>query len=210
MARYTGAKCKRCRAEGEKLFLKGLKCYGPKCALEKAQARPTRSRRGRRRQQGSEYGIQLREKQKLKRMYGVYERQFRRYFALAERQKGIVAENLLSLLERRLDNVVFRSGLSVSRGVARQLVKHGHVMVNERKVDIPSYLVKAGDVISIAEKSREHISVREGLDTVESRGIPPWLELDPARFEGQVKTLPLGDQVQIPVRVQLVVGLYTR
>jgi len=190
--------------------LKGFKCFGPKCSIEKSQHHPRKARKGKRRQQKSEYGIQLREKQKLKRMYGVYERQFRRYFAIAERQKGIAGDNLLSLLERRLDNVVFRLGFAVSRGIARQLVNHGHITVNGSKVDIPSYMVKSKDVIAIAEGSREHLSVKEALDTAESRGMPTWLTVDPTRFEGQVSALPLGEQIDVPVKIQLVVDLYTR
>jgi len=214
MGRHHAAKCKLCRGEGEKLFLKGSKCYGPKCILEKKQAAGARrqrsSRTSRRRQQRSEYGMQLREKQKLKRMYGLFEKQFRRYFEVAEKQRGITGDNLVVLLERRLDNVVFRLGFAVSRGIARQLISHGHVSVNGRKTDIPSFLVRENDVVSVRERSRELVAVKEGLDGIDARGVPEWLELDKESFEGRVRMIPVGGQIEAPVRVQLVVGLYSR
>jgi small subunit ribosomal protein S4 len=206
------AKCKLCKREDEKLFLKGTRCYGPKCALEKKQGAAKRGgvRTTRRRQQKSEYGSQLREKQKLKRLYGMMETQFRRYYEMAEGTPGITGDNLLVLLERRLDNVAFRLGFAMSRGMARQLVNHGHVTVNGKKVDVPSYLLRAGDFVALRQKSMALAVVKEGQSALESRGVPEWLELDKGRLEGRVKTLPVAGQIQVPVKVQKVVGLYTR
>lgn len=206
------AKCKLCKREDEKLFLKGTRCYGPKCALEKKQGAAKRGgvRTTRRRQQKSEYGSQLREKQKLKRLYGMMETQFRRYYEMAEGTPGITGDNLLVLLERRLDNVAFRLGFAMSRSMSRQLVNHGHVTVNGKKVDVPSYLLRAGDFVALRQKSMALAVVKEGQSALESRGMPEWLELDKGRLEGRVKALPVASQIQVPVKVQKVVGLYTR
>lgn len=209
MARYTGSVCKLCRREGLKLFLKGDRCFGPKCAIEKRNYPPGEHGQ-RRRMKVTDYGLQLREKQKMKRVYGILERQFRNYFHTAERQKGITGENLLRLLERRLENTVYRLGLASSRGEARQLVKHGHVLVNGRRMDIPSYLVRTGDQIRVAEKSRELLAIKAALEGAKKRGLPSWLELDLQAMQGTVRTLPSREEIVIPVQEQLVVALYSK
>jgi small subunit ribosomal protein S4 len=195
LARYTDSVCRLCRREGMKLFLKGERCYSEKCAVTRRNYAP--GQHGQRRPKPSEYGLQLREKQKVKRIYGVFERQFRSYFARADRRKGVTGENLLLLLEQRLDSVVYRLGFASSRAQARQLVSHGHFMVNNRKVDIPSYLVKSGDIIQV-------------LETVEQRGIPTWLELNKGEFKGIVHQFPSRDQLTIPIQEQLIVELYSK
>ncbi|MCD6320158.1 MAG: 30S ribosomal protein S4 [Candidatus Desulfofervidaceae bacterium] len=208
MARYRGAVCRLCRREGAKLFLKGERCFTDKCALERRPYPP--GQHGQMRTKKTEYGLLLREKQKLKRIYGVLEKQFRRYFAEAERRKGVTGETLLVLLERRLDNVIYRMGFANSRNQARQLVRHGHVMVNGRKVDIPSYQVKVGDVIKIREKSREIPLIKEALEGRARRGVPSWLEVDAERLEGKIKAMPTREEIAIPVQEQLIVEFYSK
>ena len=208
MARSTGSVCRLCRREGTKLFLKGDRCYGPKCALANRQTIPGEHGQARQRKP-SEYGLQLREKQKAKRAYGVMETQFHRYFETAERQKGITGENLLILLERRLDNVIYRMGFGASRPQARQIVRHGHVLVNGKKVNIPSYLVDANDVITIREKSaeQEHFkALREGTNRV----IPKWLTVDNENLKATVTALPAREDVDLTLQEHLIVELYSR
>lgn len=208
MARYTGPVCKLCRREREKLFLKGSKCYTGKCILGKKDYPP--GKRGKRPSKLSDYGLQLREKQKVRRMYGVLERQFRIYFRMAERKKGITGENLLQILERRLDNIVFRLGFALSRRQARQLVGHGHFQVNGKKVDIPSYLVKAGDIISVREKSRKVGKFKEIMEVTEKRDVPNWMELERDKLTGKAVKIPSREEMAIPVREQLIVELCSR
>ena len=208
MARYTGSVCRLCRREGTKLFLKGDRCYGPKCALANRQTIPGEHGQARQRKP-SEYGLQLREKQKAKRAYGVMETQFHRYFETAERQKGITGDNLLILLERRLDNVVYRVGFGSSRPMARQLVMHGHIRVNGKKVDIPSYLVKAGDVITIREKTAESDyfkGLREGTGKV----LPAWMTIDAQNLKVTVDAMPKREDIDLTIQENLIVELYSR
>jgi small subunit ribosomal protein S4 len=208
VAKYRGPVCRLCRREGVKLFLKGSRCMTEKCAVERRAYPPGQHGQGR--QRVSEYSAQLREKQKLKRIYGMLERQFRGTFARAERQEGITGENLLRMLERRLDNVVYRIGFAASRKEARLLVNHGHYRVNGRKVDKPSFLVREGDVIEVKERSRTIIPIISALDAVEGRGIPAWLDLDKANCKATVRGLPTKDETPLPVNEQLVVDLYSR
>ena len=208
MARYTAAACRLCRREGLKLFLKGERCYTDKCAIERRNYPP--GEHGQARPKFSEYSIQLREKQKLRRIYGVLEAQFRRYFTMADRAKGVTGELLLQLLERRLDSVVYRLGFSTSRSEARQLVRHGHVQVNGRKVDVPSALVRVGDTISVRERSREIARIKDALELAQRRGIPDWLEMSPEAFSGRVKALPSRTDLTMPINEKLVVELYSK
>ena len=208
MARYTEAVCRHCRREGLKLFLKGERCYTDKCAIERRNYPP--GEHGQARPKFSEYSIQLREKQKLRRMYGVLEGQFRRYFAMADRARGVTGETLLQLLERRLDNVVYRLGFSTSRAEARQLVRHGHFRVNGRKVDIPSFSVRAGDQISVRDRSRKVTRIVESLELAQRRGVPEWLEIQPESFTGKVKALPTRAELTMPINEKLVVELYSK
>ena len=208
MARYTEAVCRLCRREGMKLYLKGDRCFKEKCAFERRGYAP--GQHGRRRTKVQAYGVQLREKQKVKRMYGVLERQFRNYFANAARKKGITGSNLLQMLECRLDNVVYRLGFAFSRSAARQLVAHGHILVNDRRVDVPSSLVKAGAVISLKEDSRKNELIKMCLDTAKGRGVPGWLDLDADRFQGTVKQLPNREDIALPIQEQLIVELYSK
>ncbi len=191
-----------------KLFLKGERCYTEKCAISRRNYAP--GQHGQRRPKPSEYGLQLREKQKVKRIYGIFEQQFRNYFAKAEQRKGITGEALLLSLERRLDSVVYRLGFASSRAQARQLVRHGHFLVNDRKVNIPSYLVNAGDVIQVREGSQALEPIKASLETVEQRGIPTWLELEKAEFKGFIRQLPSRDQITLPIQEQLIVELYSK
>ncbi|MBP1604476.1 MAG: rpsD [Acidobacteria bacterium] len=209
MARYIGPVCRLCRREGMKLFIKGERCYTEKCAIEKRNVPPGQHARARRAKLAG-YGLQLREKQKVKRIYGVLENQFRRYFEVAERQRGITGETLLQLLERRLDNVVYRLGFATSRAQGRQLVRHGHFMVNGRKVDIPSYSVKANDVISVRSASTKVPAIAHAMDEVKGRGIPEWLNLDPEKLAGRIVSLPTREQINLPVQEQLIVELYSK
>ena len=212
MARYIGPVCRLCRREGIKLFLKGERCYTEKCAIEKRNFVP--GQHGKTRKRGASkvagYGIQLREKQKVKRTYGVLEDQFRRYFAQAERTRGITGETLLQLLERRLDNVTYRLGFATSRPQARQLVRHGHFTVNGRKVDIPSFSVKPGDVVGIRQSSRAKASILHALEEVKGRGVPGWLQFDAEAMSAKVGSIPTREQINLPVQEQLIVELYSK
>ncbi len=208
MARYTDSVCRLCRREGLKLFLKGERCYSDKCAIERRNYPP--GDHGQKRAKFSEYAIQLREKQKLRRIYGVLERQFRRTFWAAERSKGITGESLLILLERRLDSMLYRMGFANSRSEGRQLVRHGHCQVNGRKVNIPSALLKVGDVITIRERSRQVARIAEALEASQRRGIPDWLEVDRQTFTGKVKALPVRADLTTPINEKLVVELYSK
>ena len=208
MARYIESVCRLCRRENLKLFLKGERCYSDKCAFERRSYPPGQHGQGR--VKFSSYGVQLREKQKVKRMYGLLEKQFRNFFAKAERQKGITGTNLLILLERRLDNMVYRLGFATSRSEARQLVRHNHFTVNGQKVNIASYLVKVGDVIELREKSRKIGKIGESLEGVARRGLPSWLELDKEHYRGRVVALPAREDLTMPIREQLIVELYSK
>jgi len=208
LARYKESVCRLCKREGLKLFLKGDRCYGEKCAFERRGYAP--GDHGQIRRKYSDYGVQLREKQKLKRMYGLLERQFRSYFEKADKQKGITGTNLLIFLERRLDNMVFRIGFANSRNEARQLVRHKHFLVDGKPINIPSYLVKVGSEIRVREKSRKVERIVEAMEIVARRGIPQWLELDKDNFKGLVKTLPSREELVMPVQEQLVVELYSK
>lgn len=208
MARYRGPSCRLCRREGLKLFLKGERCYTDKCAVERKGYPP--GQHGRTRSKFSDYGNQLREKQKVKRLYGVFEKQCRRCFVRASRQKGITGENFLFLLERRLDNVIFRLGFASTRREARQLISHRHFLVNGKRVNIPSYLLKPGDTIELKEKSRKITRIIESLEAVERRGIPRWLELDKHHFQGKLSDLPAREEITIPIQEQLIVELLSR
>ncbi len=209
MARYSGPVCRLCRREGMKLFLKGERCYTEKCAIEKRNFPP--GQHGKRRAAKlAGYGLQLREKQRVKRIYGVLEDQFRLYFESAERQRGITGEILLQLLERRLDNVVYRLGLATSRPQARELVRHGHFAVNGRNVNIPSFLVKAGDAVGVKARSQKNPTIQHAMEEVKGRGVPEWLQLQPERFEGRVVSLPTRAQINLPIQEQLIVELYSK
>jgi len=208
LARYRESVCRLCRREGLKLFLKGDRCYSEKCAFERREYAP--GDHGQMRKKPSDYGVQLRAKQKLKRMYGLLEKQFHSYFEKADRQKGITGTNLLILLERRLDNMVFRMGFASSRTEARQLVRHFHFSVNGKKVNIPSYMVKVGDEIEVREGSRKVSVIMESLESVARRGIPQWLSLDKENFKGAVRMFPTREELTMPVQEQLVVELYSK
>lgn len=208
MARYTGAVCRLCRRENAKLYLKGDRCYSDKCAYERRSYMP--GQHGQSRKKFSDYGIQLREKQKVKRMYGLMEKQFKNYFKKAERQKGITGSNLIILLERRLDSVVYRLGFANSLAQARQLVRHNHFKVNGRKVNIPSYLVKVGDIIEVKEKSRQMPQILEALEALPRRGVSGWLELEKENFRGTVKAYPTREDITMPIKEQLIVELYSK
>ena len=209
MARYNGPVCRLCRREGMKLFLKGERCYTEKCAIEKRNMPPGQHGRLRKAKMVG-YGVQLREKQKVKRIYGVLEDQFRRYFEQAERTRGITGETLLQLLERRLDNVAYRLGLATSRAQARQLVRHGHLTVNGRKVDIPSFSVKPGDVVSVRQTSRKSAAILHAREEVKGRGVPEWLKFDADDFTARVSSVPTREQINLPVQEQLIVELYSK
>ena len=208
MARYTKSVCRLCRRENLKLFLKGERCYTEKCAIDRRNYPP--GQHGQNRRKFSDYGAQLREKQKVKRLYGLLENQFRNTFKEADRKKGITGEILLSLLERRLDNTVYRLGFASSRNEARQLVKHNHFLVNQRKVNIPSYLVKPGDSIMLREKSKKIVRILEALEGVARRGVPQWLELDKEQLKGNVKGLPNREEITLPIQEKLIVELYSK
>ncbi len=208
MARYTKSACRLCRRENLKLFLKGERCYTEKCAIDRRNYAP--GQHGQSRKKFSDYGAQLREKQKVKRLYGLLESQFRNTFKEADRQKGITGEVLLFLLERRLDNTVYRLGFANSRDEARQLVRHNHFSVNQSKVNIPSYLVKPGDVIEVREKSKKVVRIQEALEGVARRGIPQWLEVDKDQMKGSVKSMPTREEITIPIQEKLIVELYSK
>ncbi len=209
MARYTDSVCRQCRRENMKLYLKGDSCYSDKCAFDRRGYPPGEhgERRGRK---ISDYGIQLREKQKVKRMYGLSEKQFRLFFERADRQKGITGTNLLVLLERRLDNVVFRLGFVNSRAQGRQLVRHNHFSVNGKKVNIPSYLVNVGDAVEVREKSRKITAISDSMEAVVRRGVPQWLDLEKDNHKGLVKAFPVREDLTMPMQEQLVVELYSK
>ncbi len=209
MARYIGPVCRLCRREAMKLFLKGERCYTEKCAIEKRNFPPGQHGKTRKAKLLG-YGVQLREKQKVKRIYGVLEDQFRRYFEAAERQRGITGEVLLQLLERRLDNVVYRLGLATSRPQARELVRHGHFAVNDKKVNIPSFQVRAGDLVSVRQGSQKNVTIQHAMEEVKGRGIPEWLQLQAEQFAGRVVSLPTREQINLPVQEQLIVELYSK
>ncbi len=208
MATYRGPVCRLCRREGVKLFLKGTRCMTEKCAIERRSYPP--GQHGQARTRVTEYSAQLREKQKLRRIYGLMERQFRGTFEKAEGRAGVTGDELVILLERRLDNVVYRLGFASSRKQARQIVNHGHILLNGKKTDIPAYAVKTGDIIQIRQRSREIPTIVSALDSVESRGIPSWLELDRNALKGEVKAFPTKDEIALPVNEQMVVELYSR
>jgi small subunit ribosomal protein S4 len=208
LARYREAVCRLCRREGIELYLKGDRCFTDKCAIKRRGYPP--GQHGQRRPKHSDYGVQLREKQKAKRIYGLLEKQFRNVFEKADRMKGKTGDNLLILLERRLDNVVYKLGFAVTRRESRQMVRHGHFLVGGRKVNIPSFLVRPGDGIELQEKSRKNPSVNESLDAVVRKGIPPWLELDRENFRGAVKALPSRAEIREPIQEQLIVELYSK
>ncbi|MCA1581159.1 MAG: 30S ribosomal protein S4 [Acidobacteria bacterium] len=208
MARHTEAVCRLCRREGMKLFLKGDRCFKDKCSIERRNYPP--GQHGRRRSKLLGYGIQLREKQKVKRIYGLLESQFRLTFARAERRKGITGANLLAELERRLDNVVYSLGFAASRPQARQLVRHGHVTINGKKVTIPSYSVSKGQVVAIKEKSRVNEQIKASVETARARGVPGWLDLSPESFAGRVVELPKREDIKLPIAEQLIVELYSK
>jgi small subunit ribosomal protein S4 len=197
-----------CRRENLKLFLKGERCYTDKCAIDRRNYPP--GQHGQARKKFSDYGAQLREKQKVRRLYGVLENQFRNIFKEADRRKGITGETLLSLLERRLDNTVYRLGFANSRNEARQLVRHNHLLVNQSKVNIPSYIVKLGDIIEVREKSKKIVHILEALEGVARRGVPQWLELDKEQLKGNVKALPTREEITIPIQEKLIVELYSK
>lgn len=211
MARQRGKVCKLCRFEGMKLFLKGERCMSPKCAMERRAYPPgMHGKQVQFRRQTSDYGQQLREKQRARRVYGVLERQFRRYYRLADQMRGQTGENLLSILERRLDNVVHRLGFADSRAQARQLVSHGHIDLNGRKTDIPSALVSAGDEIKVRESSRRKAYFRDLAEVLEHRSVPEWLSLSASDMSGTVVAVPTREQIDLPVNEQLIVGFYSR
>jgi small subunit ribosomal protein S4 len=208
MARYTDAVCRLCRREGEKLFLKGERCYTNKCSVARRVYAP--GQHGQQRKKLSEYGLQLREKQKARRFYGVLESQFRKYFQMAVKKKGVTGENLLQILESRLDNVVYRLGLATSRPEARQLVRHGHFTVNGKKVNIPSYLLKAGDVVALREKSRDSQKIQAINDIAGGKVIPKWLEYNAENYTGKMVSLPTREDIDLPIREHLIVELYSK
>jgi small subunit ribosomal protein S4 len=208
VARYRASVCRLCRREGLKLFLKGERCYTDKCAIERRNYPPGEHGQGR--VKFSEYSLQLREKQKLKRMYRLLEGQFRRLFERADRTKGITGETLMILLERRLDNMIYRLGFANSRAEARQLVRHGHFLVNERKIDIPSALVKPGDVVTVRDRSRKVVRIQEALELSQRRGVPEWLEVDRPNFTGRIRALPARADLTMPINEKLVVELYSK
>jgi len=208
LSRYTGPRCKICRREGTKLFLKGERCFTDRCALDRRNYGP--GEHGQRRARISEYRVQLREKQKVRFNYGVSETQFKRYYEIAKRKKGITGENLLLLLERRLDNIVYRMGFASSRSEARQLIGHGHIAVNGRKTDIPSFMVKEGDQIEVREKGKKFEFVKTALENAGQRGIPEWLEVDEDGMKGKVKTLPERDDLPMEVDETLIVEFYSK
>ena len=208
MSRYTGPVCKECRREGKKLFLKGDRCYTGKCAIERRSYAP--GQHGQNRSKNSEYGLQLRAKQAARRYYGIQEGQFHKYFLMAERKTGMTGENLLKICESRLDNVVYTLGRASSRAEARQLVTHGHFVVNGSKVDIPSYLLKAGDTVSIKAKSRDSVKIKAVLEANASRPVPTWLSLDANNLEAKVVALPEREQITTPVEEHLIVEFYSK
>ena len=208
MARYKDEQCRICRREGQKLFLKGSRCYTDKCSVTRRNYAPGEHGQGKKKL--SEYGMQLREKQKTKYFYGVGEKQFRKYFEMASNKKGITGENLLQILESRLDNVVYRAGFGTSRAQARQLVNHGHFDVNGRKVDIPSYLVKTGDVITVREIKKDNKTIKENIEVNKAKPVPAWLEKDNEKLSGKVIRLSAREDIDLPIEEHLIVELYSK
>lgn len=209
MARYRGSVCRLCRRENLKLFLKGDRCYSDKCAFDR-RGYPPGQHGQRRHGKISDYGVQLREKQKVKRMYGLVEKQFHLFFERADRKKGITGTNLLVMLERRMDNVVYRMGFVNSRTQGRHFVRHNHFLVNGKKINLPSYLINTGDVIEVREKSRSIQAIIDSMTAVVRRGVPQWLDLEKDKFKGTVKTLPVREDLTMPIQEQLVVELYSK
>ena len=209
MATYRGPVCRLCRREGLKLYLKGERCFKESCAIEKRNFPPGQHGQGRR-SKIIGYGLQLREKQKVRRIYGVLERQFQNYFEKASRKKGVTGENLLTMLERRLDNAVYRLGFASSRAQSRQLVGHGHILVNSSKVNIPSFQIQPGDIVSVKEKSQKVSNITAAVEMVGGRGVPDWLELDSSNYSGKVLTLPKRDNVNLPVQERMIVEFYSK
>lgn len=209
MATYRGPVCRLCRREGLKLYLKGERCFKESCAIEKRNFPPGQHGKNRRSKIVG-YGLQLREKQKVRSIYGVLERQFQNYFEKASRQKGVTGENLLTMLERRLDNAVYRLGFASSRAQSRQLVGHGHILVNSSKVNIPSFQIQQGDIVSVKEKSQKVSNIAAAVEMVGGRGIPDWLELDSLNYSGKVLTLPKRDNVNLPVQERMIVEFYSK
>jgi small subunit ribosomal protein S4 len=210
MARYMDAKCRLCRREGEKLFLKGSKCFSDKCAIERRPYAPGMHGQGRRPGRASDYGLQLREKQKVKRIYGLQEKQFRKYFQDADRMPGVTGLNLLHLLESRLDNIVFRMGLASSRTEARQIVRHKHILVDGGVVDIPSCRVRVGSRIALSQKAAEHLRIAASTEAAGQKGIAEWLDVDLQTRQGSFRELPARDQLDASIREQLIVELYSK
>ncbi len=208
MARYSDPVCRLCRREGMKLFLKGDRCFKDKCAIERRNYAP--GQHGRRRSKVLGYGLQLREKQKVKRIYGLLERQFSLYFRRAAKKSGITGDNLLRQLELRLDNAVYSLGFASSRAQGRQLVRHGHIEVNGKKINIPSYQVKKGDVVQVREKSRKNEQIRQAVETAAGRGVPSWLLLNAEQFQGTVQDVPKREDIRLPIQEQLIVELYSK
>lgn len=200
--------CRICRREGVKLYLKGTRCETEKCAFERRGYAP--GQHGQRRKKDTEYGLQLREKQKVKRIYGVLEKQFRRYFSIAAAKKGVTGENLLQILEQRLDNTVYRLGFAESRRQARQVVRHGMILVNGKKVDIPSYSLKAGSTVAVSDGFKDNVGVKRSLEMLQKRGVPEWLEVDTAALSGTFKKVPTKNEIALPVQEQLIVELYSK
>jgi small subunit ribosomal protein S4 len=210
MARYTDALCRVCRRESEKLFLKGDRCYTDKCGIERRRYAPGLHGQSRSRRKLSDYGLQLREKQKVKHTYGVFERQFKKYFYMAEKMKGVTGSILLQLLERRLDNVAYRLGFASNRRQARQLISHGHFTVNNRRVTVPSYLVRPGDLVNPKETSGKLSVIKESLTKAEHRGFPAWVEIDVKDLKGKILHLPSREEIALPVQEQLIIELYSK
>lgn len=208
MARYTGAKCRICRREGGKLFLKGDRCYTDKCAFERRAYAP--GDHGRARKKPSDYALQLREKQKVRRMYGILEGQFRRYFEEADRRKGVTGATLLTLLETRADNIVYKLGFANSRNQARQMVRHGLFLLNGRRINVPSIQMKPGDVLEVRDRTKKNLVINEALEVVARRGVPAWLEIDAPNMKGTVKALPTREDITFPMTEQLIVELYSK
>jgi small subunit ribosomal protein S4 len=208
VARYRDALCRLCRRESEKLFLKGDRCFTDKCGVERRKYSP--GQHGQRRKKLSDYALQLREKQKAKETYGVLEKQFRKYYHMADKKQGMTGSNLLQLLERRLDNIVYRLGLAANRRQARQIVLHGHVTVNDRRLNIPSCLIRVGDVIGLKEASKKLVVIEENVAKIEHRGLPSWVEMDTGNLKGKVTHYPSRDEIDLPVQEQLIVELYSK
>jgi len=208
VARYIGSVCKLCRRENTKLFLKGERCLGDKCSFERRPYPP--GQHGQRRVKFTEYGLRLREKQKARRIYGIMERQFRRYFSLADRQRGVTGENLLKIFERRLDNAVYRMGFSTTRAEGRQLVRHNHILINGKRVNIPSYLVKEGDMVSVCERSRNVARIKGALEASERRGFPSWVEVNPQEMKGMFRHYPTKEDLGPTIQEQFIVEFYSR